>query len=79
VQEGDDGGVPSLFLGLAVKRERQVSGGRRRHCGVKRASLPPPPYLYHRTGVVGIMVVLHYSDRLRWVATWQHRVGRRLL
>jgi hypothetical protein len=58
-----DGGVPSLSLGPAVKHEGQGSRGRRRHYGVKRASLPPPQYLYHRTGVVGIVVVFHYPDR----------------
>jgi hypothetical protein len=64
VQDDDGGGVPSLFLGPAVKRKRQGSGGRRRHYGVKRASLPPPPYLYCGTRVMGIVVVLHYPDRL---------------
>jgi hypothetical protein len=40
------GGIPSLFLGPVVKRKRQGNGGRRRWCGVKRRSLPSPPYLY---------------------------------
>jgi hypothetical protein len=56
VQEGDGSGVPTLFLGPAVKCKRQGSGGRGRHCGVKRASLPLPPYLYRGTRVMGIMV-----------------------
>jgi hypothetical protein len=30
--------------------------------GVKRASLPSSPYLYRRTEVMGIAVVIHYSD-----------------
>jgi hypothetical protein len=56
------GGAGSLFFGPAVKRKRQRDGGRRRWCGVKRRSLPPPPYLYaYQVRVVG-MVVLHYPD-----------------
>jgi hypothetical protein len=46
VKRGDDGGAPSLFLGPVVKCKRQGSRGGRRWCGVKRRSLPPPPYLY---------------------------------
>jgi hypothetical protein len=41
-----DGGAGSLFHEPAVKRKRQRDRGRRRWCGVKRRSLPPPPYLY---------------------------------
>jgi hypothetical protein len=41
-----DGGVGSLFRGPAVKHRRQRDRGRRQRCGVKRRSLPPPPYLY---------------------------------
>jgi hypothetical protein len=65
VQKGNSGEASSLFHGPAVEHRGQRSGGRRRHCvrGVKRASLPLPPYLYCRTKVVGIMVVIHYSDR----------------
>jgi hypothetical protein len=33
-------------LGPAAERRRQRNGVRRRWCGVKRRSLPPPPYLY---------------------------------
>jgi hypothetical protein len=43
VQEGDGGGVPSLFLGPAAKRKRQGSGGRRRHCGGKKSKFTPAP------------------------------------
>jgi hypothetical protein len=31
--------------------------------GVKRASLPLPRYLYCRTEVERVVVVIHYSDR----------------
>jgi hypothetical protein len=48
--------------------------------GVKRASLPPPPYLYHGTRVVGIMVSVPLPRPfLREVAAWRHGVGRRFL
>jgi hypothetical protein len=43
VQVGNGGGVPSLFLGLAVKRKRQRSGGRRRLCGGKKSKFTPTP------------------------------------
>jgi hypothetical protein len=46
-----------------MKRRRQRDRGGRRWCGVKRISLPPPPYLYaYQVRVVG-MVVLHSPDR----------------
>jgi hypothetical protein len=77
VQEGNDSGALSLFLGPAVKHKGQRSRGRRRHCGVKRASLPLPPYLYPRTRVVGIVVSVPLPRPfLREVATWRHGVGR---
>jgi hypothetical protein len=41
VQVGDGGGVPSLFLGPAVKRKRQRNGGRRRLCGGKKSKFAP--------------------------------------
>jgi hypothetical protein len=41
-----DGGASFLFLGPAVKRKGQRGKRRGRRCGVKRRSLPPPPYLY---------------------------------
>jgi hypothetical protein len=48
--------------------------------GVKRASLPPPPYLYRRTRVVGIVASVPLPRPfLREVATWRHGVGRRFL
>jgi hypothetical protein len=37
------GGVPSLFLGPAVKRKGQRSRGRRRHCGGKKSKFTPTP------------------------------------
>jgi hypothetical protein len=43
VQVGDSGGVPSRFLGPAVKRKRQRSGGRRRLCGGKKSQFTPTP------------------------------------
>jgi hypothetical protein len=43
VQEGDGSGAPSLFLGPAVKRRAQRSGGRRRHYGGKRSKFTPAP------------------------------------
>jgi hypothetical protein len=33
-------------LGPVAEHRRQRNEGRRRWCGVKRRSLPPPPYLY---------------------------------
>jgi hypothetical protein len=48
VQEGDGGGAPSLFLGPAVKRRGQRSGGRRRHCGGKRSKFTPAPVFIPR-------------------------------
>jgi hypothetical protein len=41
-----DGGAAPLILGPAMKCKRQRNRGRRRWCGVKMRSLPPPPYLY---------------------------------
>jgi hypothetical protein len=43
VQGSDGGGVPSLFLGPAMKRKRQGSRGRRRHYGSKKSKLTPAP------------------------------------
>jgi hypothetical protein len=64
VEQIDGGGdAGPLFFGPAVKRRRQRDRGGRRWCGVKRISLPLPPYLYAcQVRVVG-MVVLHYPDR----------------
>jgi hypothetical protein len=31
--------------------------------GVKRKELPPLPYLYHETEVMGVVVVFNYPDR----------------
>jgi hypothetical protein len=45
-----------------VKRKGQRSRGRRRQCGGKKSKFTPIPYLYRRTEVVGIVVVIHYSD-----------------
>jgi hypothetical protein len=46
-EQVDGGGdVVPLFFGLAEKRRRQRSRGRRRWRGVKKRSLPPPSYLY---------------------------------
>jgi hypothetical protein len=78
----DGGGTPSLSLGPAVKRKGQRSRGRRRHCGrgVKRASLPPSPYLYCRARVVGVVVSVPLPRPfLQQVATLRYGVGRRLL
>jgi hypothetical protein len=45
--------------------------------GVKRASLPPSPYLYCGTRVVGIVVSVPLPRPFLWeVATWRHGVGR---
>jgi hypothetical protein len=46
-----------------VKRKGQRSGGRRRYCGGKKSKFTPIPYLYRKTEVVGIVVVIHYPDR----------------
>jgi hypothetical protein len=48
VLESDGGGASSLFLGPAVKRRGQRSGGRRRLGGGKKSKLSPPPYIYRR-------------------------------
>jgi hypothetical protein len=48
VQESDGGGAPSPFLGPAVKRKRQGSGGRRRHCGGKESKFTPAPIFIPR-------------------------------
>jgi hypothetical protein len=58
-----DGGAGSLFLRPAMKRKGQRSRGRRRRRGGKKSKFTPVPYLYRRTEVVGIVVVIHYSDR----------------
>jgi hypothetical protein len=43
-----DGGVPSMFLGPAVKREGQGSGGRRRRSGGKKSMFTPVPIFIPR-------------------------------
>jgi hypothetical protein len=48
VQEGDGGGASSLFLGPAVKRKGQRSGGRRRHYGGKKSKFTPVPIFIPR-------------------------------
>jgi hypothetical protein len=48
--------------------------------GVKRASLPPPPYLYCGTRVMGIVVSAPLPRPfLREVAMWWHVMGRRFV
>jgi hypothetical protein len=48
--------------------------------GVKRASLPLPPYLYRGTMVVGIVVSVPLPRPFPWEVTmWHHGVGRRFL
>jgi hypothetical protein len=80
VQEGDGGGVPSLFLGPVAKRKRQGSGGRRRHCGGKKSKFTPAPIFISLERVVGIMVSVPLPRPFLWeVATWWHGVGRRFL
>jgi hypothetical protein len=79
------GGVPSLSLGPVVKHRGQRSRGRRRYCGGKKSKFTPVSYLYHRTGVVEIVVVFHYSDRFcggtprggaKWCGGYYNRATR---
>jgi hypothetical protein len=65
VLEGD-GGADALFLGPAMKRKGQRSGGRRRLCGGgggKKSKFTPSPLFIPQDRVVGIVEVLHYPDR----------------
>jgi hypothetical protein len=74
------GGVPSLFLGPVMKRKRQRSGGRRRHCGVNKSKFTPAPVFISPEKVVGIVVSVPLPRPFLWeVAMWQHGVGRRFL
>jgi hypothetical protein len=54
VQEGDDGGVPSLFLGPAMKRKRQGEQRKKKMVwGKKEKFTPAALFICHRKGSWG--------------------------
>jgi hypothetical protein len=74
------GGVPSLFLGPAMKRKRQRSGGRRRYCGGKKSKFTLAPVFISPEKVMGIVVSVPLPRPFLWEVTmWWHGVGRRFL